>query len=77
MLLSRRTFLRGMSMTGAAVQVGLPPLAAMFNTNGTAYAAEAGGQAAGDREAVPALVQRQRHSRALLDSRARRARTTS
>ena len=42
MMLSRRKFLRGISMTGAAVQVGLPPLAAMFNMNGTAYAAEAG-----------------------------------
>ena len=41
-MLSRRKFLRGISMTGAAVQVGLPPLAAMFNMNGTAYAAEAG-----------------------------------
>jgi hypothetical protein len=42
MELSRRKFLRGISMTGAAVQVGLPPLAAMFNMNGTAYAAQAG-----------------------------------
>ena len=41
-MLSRRKFLRGISMTGAAVQVGLPPLAAMFNMNGTAYAAQAG-----------------------------------
>jgi hypothetical protein len=39
MRLSRRTFLRGISLTGAIVRVGLPPLAAMFNTNGTAYAA--------------------------------------
>ncbi|MDX1980304.1 MAG: DUF1552 domain-containing protein [Bryobacteraceae bacterium] len=39
MALSRRRFLRGASLTGAAVRVGLPPLAAMFNTNGTAYAA--------------------------------------
>jgi hypothetical protein len=31
-----------MSMTGAAIRVGLPPLAAMFNANGTAYAAAAG-----------------------------------
>jgi hypothetical protein len=28
-----------MGVTGAAVRVGLPPLAAMFNSNGTAYAA--------------------------------------
>ena len=41
MKLSRRTFLRGVSLTGAAVRVGLPPLAAMFNANGTAYAADA------------------------------------
>jgi len=39
MRLSRRRFLRGVSLTGAAVRVGLPPLAAMFNSNGTAYAA--------------------------------------
>jgi len=37
--LSRRRFLRGVSLTGAMVRVGLPPLAAMFNSNGTAYAA--------------------------------------
>jgi hypothetical protein len=41
MPLSRRRFLRDMSMTGAAIRVGLPPLAAMFNGNGTAYAATA------------------------------------
>jgi Protein of unknown function (DUF1552) len=39
MRLSRRRFLRGLSLTGAAVRIGLPPLAAMFNSNGTAYAA--------------------------------------
>jgi hypothetical protein len=41
MPLSRRRFLRGISLTGAAIRVGLPPLAAMFNSNGTAYAAAA------------------------------------
>jgi hypothetical protein len=41
MSLSRRRFLRNLSMTGAAIRVGLPPLAAMFNMNGTAYAAAA------------------------------------
>src|SRR5207247_1008552 len=41
MRLSRRRFLRGLSFTGAAARVGLPPLAAMFNANGTAYAAPA------------------------------------
>jgi len=38
--ISRRTFLRGAGLSGAAVQIGLPPLAAMFNSSGTAYAAE-------------------------------------
>ena len=66
-MLSRRKFLRGISMTGAAVQVGLPPLAAMFNMNGTAYAAETG-EGRRHRQAVPRVVERQRHSRALLDS---------
>jgi len=40
MKINRRRFLRGVSATGALVRVGLPPLAAMFNFNGTAYAAE-------------------------------------
>jgi hypothetical protein len=35
--LSRRTFLRGAGAAGV-VRLGLPPLAAMFNSNGTAYA---------------------------------------
>ena len=33
-------------MTGAAIRVGLPPLAAMFNSNGTAYAATPGADTA-------------------------------
>lgn len=37
--LSRRNFLRGLGVAGSTVRVGLPPLAAMFNSNGTAYAA--------------------------------------
>ena len=37
--LSRRTFLRGVGLAGSAIRVGLPPLAAMFNPSGTAYAA--------------------------------------
>jgi hypothetical protein len=41
MTLDRRRFLRGVSMAGAALRVGLPPLEAMFNINGTAYAADA------------------------------------
>jgi len=48
MQLSRRTFLKGLSATGAVARVGLPPLAAMFNLNGTAYAADAAGSAAID-----------------------------
>ena len=37
--LSRRTFLRGVGLSGAIVRIGLPSLEAMFNSNGTAYAA--------------------------------------
>jgi len=47
MHLSRRKFLRGVSLTGAMVRVGLPPLAAMFNANGTAYAAPGKAPSAG------------------------------
>src|SRR3954447_15282264 len=43
--LSRRTFLRGVGLSGAAIRVGLPAFEALFNTSGTAYAA-AGGAAA-------------------------------
>ena len=38
--LSRRTLLQGLSLSGARIAVGLPPLISMFNSNGTAYAAE-------------------------------------
>jgi hypothetical protein len=41
MALSRRTFLKGLTATGAFVQVGLPPLVAMFDSSGSAYAADA------------------------------------
>src|SRR5260221_12749396 len=41
MPVSRRTFLKGLSATGALVRIGLPPLMAMFEFNGTAYAADA------------------------------------
>lgn len=41
-VLSRRTFLRGVTVSGAAVRLGLAPLEAMFNPNGTALAAPAG-----------------------------------
>jgi hypothetical protein len=40
--LSRRSFLKGITLAGASVRVGLPPLVSMFNANGTAYAAGAG-----------------------------------
>src|SRR5580704_9520931 len=36
---SRRRFLKGLSLTGSVITVGLPPLVAMFNSTGTAYAA--------------------------------------
>jgi hypothetical protein len=36
---SRRKFLKGLTLAGGAVQVGLPPLVSMFNSTGTAYAA--------------------------------------
>jgi Protein of unknown function (DUF1552) len=37
---SRRVFLKGLGAAGAMLGIGLPPLEAMFNGNGTAYAAE-------------------------------------
>ena len=44
MRIDRRRFLKGVSATGALVRIGLPPLAAMFNFNGTAYAAATNGK---------------------------------
>ena len=38
--LSRRVFLKGVTFSGAPISIGLPPLAMMFNANGTAFAAE-------------------------------------
>ncbi len=38
--LSRRLLLKGFGAGGALIRLGLPPLEAMFNPNGTAYAAE-------------------------------------
>src|SRR3954447_7188439 len=38
--LSRRIFLKGLTVAQAPVIVGLPPLISMFNSTGTAYAAE-------------------------------------
>ena len=37
---SRRRFLRGLTLAGGAIQVGLPPLVSMFNSTGTAYAGD-------------------------------------
>src|SRR4051794_9622160 len=44
--LSRRMFLRGASLCGTAIRIGLPPLEAMFNSSGTSYAAETGARTA-------------------------------
>jgi hypothetical protein len=38
--LSRRVFLRGLTAAHAPIVVGVPPLVSMFNSTGTAYAAE-------------------------------------
>jgi hypothetical protein len=40
-MISRRRFLRDLSMGSMGIRVGLPPLMGMFNGNGTAYAATA------------------------------------
>jgi hypothetical protein len=37
---SRRALLKGITLAGARITVGLPPLVSMFNSIGTAYAAE-------------------------------------
>ena len=44
MHITRRRFLQGVSVAGAAIRVGLPPMAAWFTTNGTAYAATGKGR---------------------------------
>jgi hypothetical protein len=44
--LERRTFLRGVGLAGSVIRIGLPPLEAMFNASGTAYAA-------GTKRAIP------------------------
>ena len=40
MTISRRSILRGVTAAGTALRIALPPLDAMFNSHGTAYAAE-------------------------------------
>ena len=40
--LSRRALLKGLTAAGSQIVVGLPPLVSMFNSQGTAYAADAG-----------------------------------
>jgi hypothetical protein len=43
--LSRRSLLKGLTAAGANIVVGLPPMLSMFNSQGTAYAAEGQGKA--------------------------------
>ena len=38
----RRAFLQGLAFGGSAIRIGLPPLACMFNSSGTAYASRTG-----------------------------------
>jgi hypothetical protein len=45
--LSRRIFLKGLTMAHAPITVGVPPLISMFNGLGTAYAAETAPKVAG------------------------------
>src|SRR5579872_6691225 len=40
--LSRRVLLKGITLAQSRILVGLPPLVSMFNSSGTAYAAERG-----------------------------------
>ena len=40
--LSRRSFLRGVGLSGAAISIGLPAFESQFNSSGTAYAAAGG-----------------------------------
>jgi len=55
-VLSRRAFLKGVGISGAMVSVGLPPLEGMFNTSGTAYAAEAVSSTIGTVSAEPSFL---------------------
>src|SRR5947199_5873593 len=42
--LSRRGFLRGVGLSGAAISIGLPAFESQFNSSGTAYAAAGAAQ---------------------------------
>jgi hypothetical protein len=44
---SRRSLLKGITAAGARIAIGLPPLASMFNSIGSAYAASSASVAAG------------------------------
>jgi hypothetical protein len=48
-VVSRRKFLKGAGLAGAAVRIGIPALDAMFNESGTAYAAGAASRLAGEK----------------------------
>jgi len=56
--LSRRAFLKGITFAQAPVLIGLAPLEAMFNPNGTAYAADRAAAAAGAGKIEPAIETR-------------------
>ena len=67
--LSRRSLLKGLTAAGARIVVGLPPLVSMFNSHGHRLCGRAGDRRReADREPLRALVQRQRHPGAVLDS---------
>ena len=74
--LSRRSLLKGLTAAGAPIMVGLPPLVSMFNSTGHRLCGRSGDGAEKPIESrFVLLVQRQRHPRALLDSRPRQAPT--
>ena len=56
--ISRRALLKGLSLSGAPICVGLPPLVSMFNAAGTAYAAEA--SPIGEEQAIEKLQRERR-----------------
>ena len=70
--ISRRIFLRGLTAAHAPIVVGVPPLISMFNSNGTAYAAEtkvpASAAARMPEKRYRSVVQRQWNTGTVLDS---------